>query len=409
MNTKKRAWLFWQKRRYLSQFLVLFTFFLLPTPLPFLGLDKGLLKLDFNEWLIHFLAVPLPKELFYLFFLAILLVLVSLFVYSAIYGKFFCGWICPQNIYFEFLENVHKKLRKRFPFYRKSPKYQKGLDLTLTVIFASLTSWNINRYFLGLAPIFQAYITIAPFIFFVLLVHVFKHRFCQNACPIAIFQKSLQDEKSLHISYDKNRKDKPCGVCYACEKACYVNIDIKQTPFHIDCTLCGACVDACSQVYRKKSEESLLSFSFESQKLSFLEKIDLNQRFKQISFFAFLILLTAYCSAFILRPELYTHIQSLNTKSSDKQGYQEFSLFTANLSQKEQTLILESSAKNFSIEKASNTEEVMLAPLERKRSVFRVVYTGPKDPNKRLSEISLQLRNKLSNKIELKENFYFHH
>lgn len=409
MKTKKRAWLFWQKRRYLSQFLVLLTFFLLPTPLPFPGLEKGLLKLDFNNWIIHFLGTPLPKELFYLFFLAILLVLVSLFVYSAIYGKLFCGWVCPQNIYFELLENVHKNLRKRFPAYRKSPKYQKSLDFTLTVIFASLTSWNINRYFLGLAPIFQAYITIAPFIFFVLLVHVFKHRFCQNACPIAIFQKSLQDEKSLHISYEKNRTDKPCGVCYACEKACYVNIDIKQTPFHIDCTLCGACVDACSQVYRKKNEESLLSFSFESQKLSFLEKIGLNQRFKQLSFFAFLILLIAYCSAFILRPELYTHIQSISNKASDKQNYQEYSLFTANLSQKKQSLILENPQENFTIEETANTKEIILAPLERKRAIFRVLYKGPKDPSKRVSEITLQLRNKVNNKVELKQDFYYHH
>lgn len=396
--------LFWQKKRYLSHIMVLFLFFLIPTPLPFF--EKGFLKIDFDQWKIFLFGFTLPKEHFYLFFLLFLLGILALFIFSYIYGKVFCGWICPQNIYFEFLDNVHKKLKKRFPSYRKNPKKIKLVDLGLTCIFAALTSWNLNRYFVGLSPIFSAYLTIAPFCFFVFLVHVFKHRFCQSTCPLAMFQKSVQTNHSLHVSYDSSRNEKPCGVCYSCERACYVNIDIKKTPFHMDCTLCGACVDACARVYQNKNESPLLNFSFLKEK-TLLQKLGLDRATSILSLIFFVVCLGLYSFAVVHRPLLSTYLSPLKTKNASPSH--SYSLLISNLSPHASQYKLLLSDPNFIIEAKALDQDLSLEAFERKMLQFQIQFLGEKDPELKISPLSLVVYDEKDSKISQETLFYYHH
>jgi hypothetical protein len=408
MSFKRKKISFWKKRRYLTQLSVLFIFFLLPTPLPVSSLKQGLLRLDFDHWIIYFMGVPLPRELFYLFFLSLLLLMLALFVFSAVYGKVFCGWVCPQNSYFEFLENIHKAIKKRFPLYRKSQLLQKTLDFTLTCIFAGITSWNINRYFVGLNPIFQSYIIIFPFLFFLLLVHFFKHKFCKNACPLGIFQNSLQDNLSLHISYDAKRQNKPCGVCYACEKACYVNIDIKKPFFQPDCTLCGACIDACSQVYKNKKSSPLLGFSFKKKANSGLDKLGLNQKMKVAAALLFFISAFCYLNLFFNRPELYTFLQSTGKMDLSNES-PEYSFFAANLTGKPQSFSLEISTPSFVLKTLKGESNLSLPPLERKRFLFYLTYTGLKDSSLHTTEVTIKVKNATKDQLLSEKTIYYHH
>ncbi|SCA64025.1 hypothetical protein SCG7086_BO_00060 [Chlamydiales bacterium SCGC AG-110-P3] len=251
----------WSKRRHLVQFLVLFTFFTAHIPLPIRGLEQGTIKLDFNTWHIHFFGLSLAKEHFYLFFMILPFALVTLIIVAFIMGKIFCGYICPQNIYYELLYRMHQKLKKRYPRYRRSKRIQNATDLAITLVLATATVLTLNQYFIGAHYLFHAWISCASFGFFVTLVHFMKHRFCTNACPYHFVQRSLQTRTTLHVNYESDRPGAPCGVCYACVKACYVDIDIRKDRFHPDCTLCGACIDACEGVYRNKAEPSLLKLS----------------------------------------------------------------------------------------------------------------------------------------------------
>ena len=283
----------WSKKRHVVQLVVLLTFLFLPVPIPFVpGLEQGILRFDFDLWRIHFFGITLVPGLFHLFFLAFLIPLYLLAITSALYSKVFCGWVCPQNIFFEMFSGVQKRLKKRFPRFRKSPRLQNLCDLGLAMSWGLLIAWTATRYFIGASPIFTTFLFTLLFLFFVYDTHYLKHSFCQNACPYAFLQKSFQREHSLHVMWE-DRAGNKCGTCRACEVACYVDLDIKKDTYHLDCTMCGACVDACESVYRNRPEPSLLRFAFqEAPNKGRLQRLGLNSRpkiFLVSSFAIFLI------------------------------------------------------------------------------------------------------------------------
>ncbi len=247
------------RRRHVLQALVLLLFLVAPHPVSIVGLEHGLLSFDFGDRRIYFFGLVLVPGLFHIFFLGLMLPLFALCVSASFYSKVFCGWVCPQNIFFELFDGVARALKKRSPRFRRSLKAQKFLDLTLAVGWGLAIAWTTTCYFVEADPIFYAAAFTAIFLFFVFDTHYLKHKFCKSACPYALIQKSFQDPHSLHVVWEK-REGSPCGTCHACEKACYVDLDIKKTPFDIDCTMCGACVDACSHVYSRKEEGPVLTF-----------------------------------------------------------------------------------------------------------------------------------------------------
>jgi ferredoxin len=99
----------------------------------------------------------------------------------------------------------------------------------------------------------------------------------------------MQDETALHVHWEERTGNK-CGICTACVRACYVGLDVKTQAFDIDCTQCGACVDACDRVYWRKPEPSLLTFAFDPPKKSFLGLNKVRKGFVVAAFSLFLIL-----------------------------------------------------------------------------------------------------------------------
>lgn len=254
----------WAPLRHTSQAVLLLLFFLLPLPLPFEGAQQGLLKVDFNTWRVSFFGLVLVPGTLHILFFALLLPIFAIALASKLYGKVFCGWACPQNIFYELFSFLDGSLKKRFPYYRKHPRLQKILDFLFTLSCGWIISSVALFYFVGLHPIAEYFLFFFIFGFFVVDMYWLKHRFCKHACPYSLIQKAFQDQKSMHVQWE-NRPGNFCGTCQACEKACYVDINIRQDPLHMDCTNCGACIDACSRVFHRRPASSLLRFSFEDQ------------------------------------------------------------------------------------------------------------------------------------------------
>jgi polyferredoxin len=142
---------------------------------------------------------------------------------------------------------------------------QKGVDLALAIVWGVAISYRLTTYFVGASGTFYWILGGGAFLFFVIDTSHLKHRFCASACPYAHLQKAFADEHSLHVEWE-DRPGNQCGVCVACEKACYVDLNIRATPFSLDCTNCGACIDACNRVFARKKEPSLLRFGFGEKK-----------------------------------------------------------------------------------------------------------------------------------------------
>lgn len=383
---KKRP--FWGQKRFLSQIFIIFLFFFFPQPLPFKGLEKGTLSLDFDTVHMHFFSFTLPREHFYLFFTAGMLGLLILLFLAVVYGKVFCGWICPQNTYFELLQKMHQRIKKNYPAYRRSERMQKALDLSITVLLASLTSWNLNRYFYGAHWIFTGYITITCFSFFILLVHFLKHRFCKSACPYAIVQAAMQDKGALHVIWE-DRPGNKCDSCTACVKACYVDLDIKKTPFHRDCTHCGACIDACENVYRNREEPALLKYAFADQEASKspFKWIGVNTTMKAfITILMFSMTLT-HMYLFAIRPmEVFSVRHSLEKNLPGKSNLYDIDL--KNLSEVERHFNISVSPKEYQLRGKSL---INIPALARKTLLAEVDYVGSEDEQANLGAIVIRI------------------
>lgn len=317
----KRNWIYPKKpdgryywyRTVLSWFLLAFLFLA-----PFIKLnDHPLILLNVLERkFILFGFVFWPQD-FYLFFLAMLTLIVFIVLFTAIWGRLFCGWVCPQTIFMEMLfrkieywiEGDYLQQRKlderpldRDKFLRKSLKH--GIFFALSVLIAN----TFLAYIIGIEEL-KAIVTAPPtehlagFSAMILFSGVFygvfsrfREQVCLVACPYGRFQSVLVDNDSLAVTYDfsrgenrgkaKNRikedgvltdipKSADAGVdsygdcidCELCVRVCPTGIDIRNG-IQLECINCTACMDACDDVMRAigRPEKLITHTSFNAVK-----------------------------------------------------------------------------------------------------------------------------------------------
>lgn len=234
------------------------------------------------------MLLDVPARQFHLFgrtFLAtdgvlLMLLLLSIFVFiiwiTALLGRGWCGWACPQTVYMEFLfRPIERWFEGDRPGQLELDK-KKGLSprriaKNLVFLVASVFVANVFlAYFVGVERLAR-WVQRSPFehpaSFLVMAVTAalvmfdfawFREQMCTVICPYARIQSVLLDKKSLVVAYDMNRgeprtkgKPKPgsgdCIDCNACVVACPTGIDIREGP-QLECIACTQCIDACDSI-----------------------------------------------------------------------------------------------------------------------------------------------------------------
>ncbi|MEO6598537.1 MAG: cytochrome c oxidase accessory protein CcoG [Polyangiaceae bacterium] len=197
---------------------------------------------------------------------------------TALVGRAWCGWGCPQTVYMEFLFRPIERLfeGKREPQIQidqrgMSPRRvaKNGVFLLLAAVLGNV----FLSYFVGVHTLIK-WVTEPPALhwggFLVMGVTTglvffdfayFREQMCTIICPYARLQSVLLDRRSLIIGYDTPRgeprskgKARPgngdCIDCQACVVACPTGIDIRDG-LQLDCIACGQCVDACDTIMGK--------------------------------------------------------------------------------------------------------------------------------------------------------------
>ncbi|MBJ6111615.1 cytochrome c oxidase accessory protein CcoG [Hymenobacter sp. BT523] len=222
-----------------------------------------------------------PQD-FFILLLASLTFLVFIIVFTVVYGRAFCGWVCPQTI---FLEMVFRRIEY---WLEGDAPQQKALD-------RSALNWNKlwrkttkHALFLAvsflIANTFLAYIIgteellkivtdspaehlggLASMVIFTGLFYAvfarFREQVCTIVCPYGRLQGVLLDKDSLVVAYDyprgepreKLRKNQlrtagDCIDCHQCVQVCPTGIDIRNGATQLECTNCTACIDACNNI-----------------------------------------------------------------------------------------------------------------------------------------------------------------
>lgn len=209
-----------------------------------------------------------PQDTYFLHLLLILAAL-TLFCVSALAGRMWCGYACPQTILsqaFIMVERWWEGDRAARIRLDKSPWNSQKLTRKL----GKWACWSLMGGYLGITaagyffPIRQlgaSFTTILAVAFFTVLslfeFGYFREQFCSYVCPYARFQGAMLDDESLVVAYDEGRGEPrgklkqagrgSCIDCTACVQACPMGIDIRKG-LQMECIACTACIDACDEV-----------------------------------------------------------------------------------------------------------------------------------------------------------------
>jgi cytochrome c oxidase accessory protein FixG len=277
------------------------TFTLIPV-LKLGGNPLMLFDIPKREFII-FGATFLPTDTF-LLMLLLFSIFIGIFLVTAILGRVWCGWACPQTVYMEYLyrpiENLIEGGRNRqIELDEQGPN---GRRILKYIVFFAISAFLANSflaYFVGwdrllgwmTSPPARHPAAFAVMLGTTLLMFFdfawFREQTCIVACPYGRFQSVLLDRQSLIVGYDAGRGEPrarwrkneerstgDCIDCRLCVSTCPTGIDIRDG-LQMECIHCTQCVDACDEVMdRIGLDRGLIRYTsqteLESGKRSFL-------------------------------------------------------------------------------------------------------------------------------------------
>lgn len=236
--------------------------------------------LDIAHRKFHLFGLTLMFQDLWLLFFLITGVGFGLFLLTAILGRVWCGWACPQTVFLDhFVRRIERFFEGDAPTRRRldaSPwtaekLLRRGLKHVFFLLFAAVVAHMALSYFVSLPSLWQM-MTDSPsahwHLFFLVTAITgalyidfawFREQFCIVLCPYGRLQSALIDDSSIVVGYDEKRgepRGKPgattgdCIDCRRCVQVCPTGIDIRQG-LQMECIACEACIDACDEIMEK--------------------------------------------------------------------------------------------------------------------------------------------------------------
>ncbi|MER2998284.1 cytochrome c oxidase accessory protein CcoG [Pontibacter populi] len=284
----KRIWVYPRKpkgklydyRKYVSYLLLALLF-----AGPFIKINGlPLLMLNVVERKFVIFGVLFWPQDFFILVVAFLTLVVFIILFTVVYGRIFCGWVCPQTIFLEMvfrrieyaIEGDYNKQRAldRMPW--NTEKILKKSAKTAVFLLISFVISNLFlAYVIGIDEL-QKVITEGPLnhmvgfgallaftgVFYWVFAS-FREQVCTIVCPYGRLQGVMQDKKTLVVAYDygrgeprgklrkgQERTEGDCIDCNQCVQVCPTGIDIRNGAQQLECINCTACIDACNDIMR---------------------------------------------------------------------------------------------------------------------------------------------------------------
>jgi len=229
-----------------------------------------------------FKLVLYPQDLIYLTGILIISAL-SLFLFTAIAGRLWCGYTCPQTVYTEIFLWIEKMVEgdreKRIKLdasgMSKHKLFKKSLKHFIWVAFALWTGFTFVGYFTPIRELAVDFtqLNVGAWSMFWVIFYGFatygnagfmREQVCKYMCPYARFQSAMFDHDTLIVTYDEHRGEPrgkgsrknntkntgDCIDCSLCVQVCPTGIDIRDG-LQYECIGCGACADVCNTVMDK--------------------------------------------------------------------------------------------------------------------------------------------------------------
>lgn len=232
----------------------------------------------------HILGITFwPQDFFYLAVLLILAAL-SLFFFTALAGRLWCGYACPQTVWTEVFLWIERKIEGTRAQQMKLDQadikvkwFKKVLKHSIWIIFSLFTGFTFVGFFTPMQDLWSHFFSgsLGPWETFWVYFYGFatygnagwlREQVCIYMCPYARFQSAMIDADTFIIAYDENRGEPrgsrkknvdyreqglgDCVDCSICVQVCPTGIDIRKG-LQYECIGCAACIDACDEVMQK--------------------------------------------------------------------------------------------------------------------------------------------------------------
>ena len=331
----KRKWIYAQKPKgkfYNIRTYVSWGFFLIFFTLPFVyvhGRPLFLFNIPEAKFII-FGKVFWPQD-FFIFGLTMITFIIFIILFTAAFGRLFCGWVCPQTVFMEMLfrkveyliegDAASQRLLKK-----SSWNVNKISRKTTKHISFFLLSFLIANFFLSyiigveqlgkiitepVSEHFGGFMSMVIFsgVFYGVYVF-FREQVCTVICPYGRLQSVLLDRNSMIVAYDYKRGEPrgkfkktatvetgDCIDCFQCVKVCPTGIDIRNGT-QMECVGCTACIDACNRMMEATGKPSGLVRYASENGIANGEKLRYTGRMKFYTIL--LVILTGLLSTLLL-------------------------------------------------------------------------------------------------------------
>lgn len=295
----KRIWVYPKKqtgRFYTAR--TIFSFFLLAVLFvtPWIKIDGHPFVL-FNVFERKFIVLGLafgPQD-FYIFALGFITLVVFVVLFTAVFGRIFCGWACPQTVFMEMVfrkieyfiegDSAQQRALDKAP-YDTAKFFKKFSKHSVFFIISFLIGNTFIAYIIGIDETLKI-ISRSPFdnltgfiavtifsLIFYFVFSKFREQACTIVCPYGRLQGVLLDSNTVVVAYDNVRgeprgkldKENPningdCIDCHLCVAVCPTGIDIRNGT-QLECVNCTSCIDACDSIMDKiKKPKGLIRYA----------------------------------------------------------------------------------------------------------------------------------------------------
>ncbi|PWA10902.1 cytochrome c oxidase accessory protein CcoG [Flavobacterium laiguense] len=282
---KKPSGKFYDYRKWVSYFLLIIL-----VANPFIKINGNqFMMFNVLERRFNIFSFPFWPQDFYLFVIFMIIGVVFVILFTVIFGRIFCGWICPQTI---FLEMVFRRIEYWIEGDRGAQIRLEKQEWNTEKIRKKATKWFVFlvisflianvflAYLIGSDELFRLiengpFANTSTFISLLIFTSVFyfvfawfREQVCIIACPYGRLQGVLLDKKSINVAYDFVRGEKEVGRakfnkqedraasgkgdcidCKQCVHVCPTGIDIRNG-VQLECVNCTACIDECDTIMK---------------------------------------------------------------------------------------------------------------------------------------------------------------
>lgn len=290
-SSGKRKWIFPRKPhgrytdyRTIVAVILLALFF----ALPFININGNpFLLINVVERHFYVLGQPFYPQDFFILALGAITSIIFIILFTVVFGRIFCGWICPQTIFLEMVfrkieylieGDRNKQMRLDRQEWDSEKIWKRTLKWSIYIIISLLITHWMFMYIVGYEEVFNM-IQEGPLTnftsFLVMIIFTaafyftfawFREQVCTLVCPYGRLQGVLIDKQTINVYYDfkrgenrakwrkgEDRKSEGKGDCIDCNQCvvvCPTGIDIRDGQ-QLECVNCTACIDACDEVMVK--------------------------------------------------------------------------------------------------------------------------------------------------------------